>query len=958
MLPTRHGRLFDPDAYPFLEGRPFGTRRVIGERIAPPKLADGIVYRVLHKLLILDGERLSHSALDVEQIGSVYEAMMGFELNVARGPSIGLRPDHIVVNLDEILKTKPSDRARVLKDTAGCDVTGAALESLKAANSEDEVIAALSKRVSKRTPNVIPAGAIYLQPTEERRRSGSHYTPRSLTEPIVKTTLRPIFETMGERPTPEQILDLKICDPAMGSGAFLVEACRLLGDKLVQAWNMHGGIPKIPPDEDPQLYARRIVAQRCLYGVDKNPFAVDLAKLSLWLTTLARDHPFTFLDHALRRGDSLVGVTREQIACFNWEVGVQIPTVRPVIDEAVKRAEELRNQIHSLSASDDTDEKSRLLREAEDALDNVRLIGDLAIAAFFGEEKKKDREQLRENYETKVRNFVAAAKQGDATTAKEELRSLGLEVPDGAKILCPFHWDIEFPEVFSRHNSGFDAFVGNPPFLGGKRTSTVLGSALCDFLTEFYSQASGNADLVAYFFRRTFGLLRREGALGLVATNTIAQGDTRRTGLQWIRAHGGIIYDATRRLEWPGSAAVIVSVVHIAKSDSAFTYCLDGLAVNKITPFLFHAGPDENPYVLQANTSKSFVGFYILGRGFTFDDGMQEATPISEMRRLIETNRVNRTCIFPYIGGEELNTNPKLMHHRYVINFGDMTEQEARSGWPALMSIVEQKVKPIRQLQKDKSLAKHWWKFARTQPALRRATEGQGRVLVVAEVGQHCAFAFLSTGVVYAHTILVFAYEKYCAFGLLQSRIHEFWARFFSSSMKDDLRYAPSDCFETFPFSPNLEASETLESIGKDYYEFRADLMVRNNEGLTKTYNRFHNPDERDPDIIILRELHDAMDRAVLDAYGWTDLKPTCEFILDYEEEEDDDGKPRRKKKPWRYRWPDEFRDEVLARLLALNQERAAEEKAMSAAGKASSEAGKGNRGRSTTTRKNPLLFE
>ncbi len=116
MLPARHGRLFDPDEYPFLEGRPFGTRRVIGERIVPPKLADGVVYRVLDKLLILDGERLSYSALDVEQIGSVYEAMMGFELKVARGPSIGLRPDHIVVNLEEILSTKAADRARILKD--------------------------------------------------------------------------------------------------------------------------------------------------------------------------------------------------------------------------------------------------------------------------------------------------------------------------------------------------------------------------------------------------------------------------------------------------------------------------------------------------------------------------------------------------------------------------------------------------------------------------------------------------------------------------------------------------------------------------------------------------------------------------------------------------------------------------------------------------------------------------
>jgi hypothetical protein len=115
--------------------------------------------------------------------------------------------------------------------------------------------------------------------------------------------------------------------------------------------------------------------------------------------------------------------------------------------------------------------------------------------------------------------------------------------------------------------------------------------------------------------------------------------------------------------------------------------------------------------------------------------------------------------------------------------------------------------------------------------------------------------------------------------------------------------------------------------VGRDYYEFRAALMVRNNEGLTKTYNRFHDPNERSADIQRPRELHAAMDRAVLDAYGWTDLKPTCEFLLDYEEDEDEEeAGGRRRKKPWRYHWPDDFRDEVLARLLELNKRRAEQE--------------------------------
>jgi hypothetical protein len=166
----------------------------------------------------------------------------------------------------------------------------------------------------------------------------------------------------------------------------------------------------------------------------------------------------------------------------------------------------------------------------------------------------------------------------------------------------------------------------------------------------------------------------------------------------------------------------------------------------------------------------------------------------------------------------------------------------------------------------------------------------------------------------------------------MQSRIHETWVRLFASSFKDDLRYTPSDCFETFPFPAEFETNAALEAAGREYYEFRAALMVRQNEGLTKTYNRFHDPEESAPDIHQLRQLHAQMDAAVLTAYGWTDLLPkcTCEFLLDYEDEESESAEEsggRKKKKPWRYRWPDEVRDEVLARLLKLNAERAEEER-------------------------------
>jgi len=157
--------------------------------------------------------------------------------------------------------------------------------------------------------------------------------------------------------------------------------------------------------------------------------------------------------------------------------------------------------------------------------------------------------------------------------------------------------------------------------------------------------------------------------------------------------------------------------------------------------------------------------------------------------------------------------------------------------------------------------------------------------------------------------------------------------------MKDDPVYTSSDCFETFPFPEEWGSNTAVEVSGKEHYEFRAALMVRDDEGLTKTYNRFHDPAETSADIARLRELHVAMDAAVLDAYGWHDLAQTatCEFLLDYEDEDDDEEPDARRssrgrKKPWRYRWPDDFRDEVLARLLALNAQRAEEERLAGAA--------------------------
>ncbi len=920
-LPRRYGKLFDPDAYPFLEGRPQGIRRnAISGPLEPPRISDGVIYRVLSNLLIIGGERISYRALDVEQIGSVYEAMMGFTVEAATGASIAVKPHHVVVDLDALLAIKPKDRPKILAEQSDCKLSGKALDTLNNATTPEDIVAALERKVSPRTPLILPAGSLFLQPGEERRKTGSHYTPRALTSPIVESTLRPIFAALGQRPTPEQILDLKICDPAMGSGAFLVETCRQLAEKLVDAWNLHNTMPTLPPDEDPLLHARRVVAQRCLYGVDKNPFAVDLAKLSLWLVTLAKDHPFTFLDHALKCGDSLVGLSRDQINNFHWATTTQQISIDRMLDQRLFEALEKRQAIYTLEDSEIAeDQKRQLLRDAEDAQDQIRTLGDLIVYAFFSEEKTKQRDAALGDLQRKVLLWR------DSQIEQMVLRNQAQEMRERwPQPVLPFHWEIEFPEVFLSKKAGFDAMIGNPPFAGKNTIAAGHHPNYLHWLKELHEESHGNADLVAHFFRRVFHLLQNNGTMGLIATNTLAQGDTRTTGLRWICTHGGTIYEAQRRFKWPGLAAVVVSIVMIHKGPYSGEKRLDGRNVDEITAFLFHAGGHENPHPLQDNAGKSFQGSVVLGMGFTFDDTDTKgaASPLAEMHRLIEKDPRNAERIFPYIGGSEVNTSPTHSHHRYVINFGEMSEAEARQ-WPDLMQIVEEKVKPERMKQKDKGGQEKWWQFLRTRPELRSQMKGLDRVLVIARVTKYAAFSFLENKYVFNEKTVVFPCTQISFFSVLQSRIHEIFTLFFSSSLKDDINYAPSDCFETFPFPLGWEKNEGLEKIGEAYYQYRAEWMVKTDKGLTETYNRFHDPEETSPEILKLRALHEEMDRAVLEAYGWGDIPTGCEFLLDYEEEEEESNK---RKKPYRYRWPEEVHDEVLARLLALNQQRHDEE--------------------------------
>jgi hypothetical protein len=262
--------------------------------------------------------------------------------------------------------------------------------------------------------------------------------------------------------------------------------------------------------------------------------------------------------------------------------------------------------------------------------------------------------------------------------------------------------------------------------------------------------------------------------------------------------------------------------------------------------------------------------------------------------------------------------------------------------WPDLLEIVRSKVKPDRDHANRAAHRERWWQFGDWRPGLFSAISGLERMLCVVFISEYLGLVWLPTDRIVSHNVGVFAAEGNEFFCVLQSRVHEVFATQLSSGLEDRPGYRPSDGFEPFPFPADYRSSEGLGQLGKQYYDFRSALMVRRQEGLTKTYSRFHDPNETALETVELRRLHALMDRAVLDAYGWRDVPVDCEFLLDYEIDDEEWGE---RKKPWRYRWPDEVRDEVLARLLELNAERAKAEARSGAAANAR-QSGRGARAR------------
>ncbi|MEI6046836.1 MAG: type IIL restriction-modification enzyme MmeI, partial [Chloroflexota bacterium] len=686
----------------------------------------------------------------------------------------------------------------------------------------------------------------------------------------------------------------------------------------------------IPAEMDERLaLARRLVAEHCLYGVDKNRMAVEMAKLSLWLITLDRGRPFTFLDHALRSGDSLLGVNLPQLMA--WDMGVQAALakgrggrqtswIEPLMKRALHTALELRHRINRLPVNADAKtnlEKEQLQKQAEAALELVRLGADLLVGTALvsdAERKSLLYNTLEMPYITLVTAVEQARLQPLTPLAKTELEQDQAELRTKVDQLLngrtPYHWPLEFPEVFSDlktgdtlDNPGFNGLIGNPPFQGGGKITGVLGTDYRDYLLDYLANGKrGIIDLCAFFFLRATQIVCNKGQSALLATNTIAQGDTRGAGLDQILANGWTIPRAIPSRKWPGEASLEVAHIWLRHGEWHGPFLLEEKVVDNITSLLTSSGTVQGkPYSLINNAAKSFIGSFVLGMGFILNP--------EEAKILIAKDLRNKEILFPYLNGEDLNSRFDQSPSRWVINFFNWPLEKAET-YHDCMDIVREKVKPERDSNiYSKGAREKWWQFERGRPELYAKIAGMKRILVRAQVSRTHAPVFYKPGIVFSNMTVVLALETNSEYSIIQSSIHEIWVNEYSSSLKKDQRYTPTDCFETFPFSQN---SQELESIGENYYQDRQSIMLTRQEGLTDIYNRFHDQKEKASDIVRLRELHREMDEAVALAYGWSDLQLEHGF--------------HPTKQGQRYTISESARREVLGRLLKLNHERHAEE--------------------------------
>ncbi len=961
-LPALGGSLFDPDRFPFLEGRAKGTDWRT-DMAKPLPIDNRTVLLLLEAIQQFQGRTLSYRALDVEQIGYVYEGLL--ERTVKRTAEVTLELDGTknakapwvkLAELESASLDGAERLAELLQERSGSSASRVRNDLAKPVDDTlaDRLLAAchgdtnLRNRIKPfahlvRTdpwgyPLVYPAGAFIVATGSDRRETGTHYTPKSLTEAIVTETLTPIAyvgPANGDAreqwvlKSPAELLDLKICDPAMGSGAFLVQTCRWLADRLVEAWSLaeaggksvsvDGEVLDEPGTKEPlprdtearTVIARRLIAERCLYGVDLNPLAVELAKLSIWLVTLAKGRPFGFLDHNLRCGDSLLGIHRlDQLAELTMT-----PTGKGQqrlfgqnIERAVHEAIELRQRLREMPIRDirDVESMARLDADARRKLEAPERIAD----AFIGEVLSSggNANALSSAVET------LAIQAGQAVDGKRDAMeamtrrahgALSADLPPEKTRRLPFHWPLEFPEVFARSPSGFDAVVGNPPFLGNRLWKGALGDKLQWQCQMVLGASPGKIDLCVVFHRRAVDLLRADGCYGLLATSNIAEGSAIEVGLGVV-VQNGTIYLAKKGMPWPGTAAVVVAIVGFIKGEWQAECDADGRKCSRIGPRLEPEAGDvwvpqvltDAPFAFEGVNNSKGLAFVITPDSSWFDQLKNE--PDSLLR--------------PYITGDDITSSALNRIDRWALDIADLSLDEVRRRWPLAHRFIVEEVRPTRTvaaLKSYKGLIDRWWQFWNHRADLMRRIRQQPQVIVYSKVTKYPICMPADSSWIFTNKVLLVENGRADIHAICLSSLFCGWLiRFGGGKLEGRLQLSISESVAKYPV-PEQSVETTGVEAATQFNRLAVKFSAAHGYGLTDVMNAIHSPDNADATIAELRRLMSIIDTEVAAAYGWNDVDMAYAF------REFNGGSANDK---WRWALSADATSTLLDRLVALNR--------------------------------------
>lgn len=803
---------------------------------------------------------------------------------------------------------------------------------------------------------------------DERAATSSHYTPDELVQPLIKHSLDHLIAEKLKEPDPARaLLSLRVADVSCGSGHILLAAARRIALEL--AFVRTG---EEQPSPAHFRAALRDVIRECIYGVDLNPLAVELCKVALWLEAHSPGEPLNFLDHHIKCGNAIVGfVRREELEkgvpdeAFTTQPGDDKTVVADYRRENRKQRKEheqsqLKTEAFQLAPRLRAQLEGHLTRSREIARLPERTPAEITLKkqqyqAYTQSEETLTLSQIAaipiaQFYLTKTREnrpkLVTDEEYRAYLAGHRRIQGLAIAAWSLAEHKGFFHWFLEFPDIIDR--GGFDCILGNPPYKGGTDLSGKYGRSFCEYVKWAY-HPTGLSDLVAFFVRRIFGLLKFGGYAAIITTNSIIDGDIRRDGIEQVIAQGGTINMAVRAIKWPGRAKLVVSQICLKKGTFEGQRYLDGRGVGTISSFLEDHTEGEQPKPIHENAKSMLEGSKNRGEGFFLEPTLAKLLIAQDVR--------HQDVIRPILSGSEITDIPDQSPQRFAVFFRDWEQAKAET-YPDIFELLRQRVMEDRVDLADDNLSSKWWLFERPRIDLYLRLQGLSHCFALCATAKYMSFAACSSHILFTHGAKVFTTSRWDLFTIVQSTLHEVWARKYSGALETRLRYSPSNCFSTFPFPRGLWQTENpgLAALGEQYHEHRRQLMLSLWLGLTDVYNLFHARDlsvERVQKesgkplevaqagyegLLELRRLHRALDLAVRDAYGWSKLELGHDFHAVETLAEND---------RIRYTISPAARKQVLAKLLALNLERAGEE-AMAAQEQAKREAQEKEAGKAT----------